>query len=243
MLTDPTQKEEYDQALAQEMGLDRDEFLGSRVAAPIPDCRLRITAGPDMIGQRVDLVEGQTFTVGGDPHCVISLSSARIGKLHCQIEHRDGEWLLRQVDQHYPTLINANVCREFLLADRDAIDLGGYRLRFLRLPELDPEGPLPPPISLIIRKGPSIPAPVFNALPGESILIGHCDTALWQLPDPLVSRHHCRVEPIGDHWEIEDLHSTNGTLVNGQRIQRRTPIRNRDELTIGQFEGLVSLRD
>lgn len=242
VLTDPVQKEEYDQALAQEMGIDRDEYLASRVAAPLPDCRLRITAGPDMTGQRVDLIEGQTFTIGSDPHCVIALSSARMGKLHCQIEHRDDEWLLRQVDQHHPTLVNENLCHEFLLADGDAIDVGGYRLRFIRLPEIDPDEPLPPPISLIIRKGPSIPAPVFNALPGESILIGHCDTALWQLADPLVSRHHCRIAPAGDHWEIDDLHSTNGTLVNGRRVEHAVAVRNRDELTIGQFEILVSLR-
>ena len=242
VLSDPVRKEEYDQALAEEMGIDRDKYLSGRIAAPLPDCRLRITAGPDMTGQRVDLIEGQTFTVGRDPHCVIALSSARVGKLHCQIEHHDDEWVLRQIEEQLPTLINDNRVREFMLADGDAVDLGGYRLRFIRLPEIDPDPPQPPPISLIIRKGPSVPVPVFNALPGESILIGHCDTALWQLAGPLVSRHHCRVEPIGDHWEIEDLQSTNGTLVNGQRVERRIPIRNRDQLTIGQFEVLVSLR-
>jgi pSer/pThr/pTyr-binding forkhead associated (FHA) protein len=242
VLSDPSQKEEYDQALAKEMGIDRRLYLAGRVAAPLPDCCLRIVAGPEMTGQRVDLIEGQTVTVGHDPHCVITLPSSRIGKLHCHLEYTDGEWLLRQIDQHHLTLVNDNRVYRSPLADGDAIDAGGYRLRFMRLSAVDRDGPRPPPISLIVRKGPSIPAPVFNALPTESILIGHCETALWQLPGPLVSRHHCRIRPARKLWEIEDLRSTNGTLVNGQPVEYATPINNRDELTIGQFEVLVSLR-
>jgi pSer/pThr/pTyr-binding forkhead associated (FHA) protein len=250
VLTDPAQKEGYDRALAEELGLDRDEYLRNRVAVPVPDCQLRITAGPDMIGECIDLVEGIPTTIGSDPHCVISLSSARMGKLHCQLECRDEHWLLSQVDEQHPTLVNEQRCRQFLLVDGDALDMGGYRLRFVHLPETsrkpdptraEPADPSPPPISLITRRGPCVPAPVLNALPTESILIGHCDTALWQLPGPLVSRHHCRVQPAADHWEICDLRSTNGTMVNGQRIER-SAIEDRDQLTIGRFEILVSLR-
>ena len=256
VLTDPVQKEGYDLALAQELGLDRDEYLRNRLAVPLPDSQLRITAGPDMVGEHIDLLEAAPITIGSDPHCVITLSSARIGKLHCQLERRDDHWLLTQVDPRHATLVNEQRCREFLMADGDAIDMGGYRFRFVRLPEanrgLQP-GPARggtgqpssraslPPISLIVRKGPCIPAPVFNALPTESILIGHCDTALWQLPGPLVSRHHCRVQPAGDHWEIQDLRSTNGTMINGRRIER-SALADRDEITIGRFEILVSLR-
>ena len=71
--------------------------------------------------------------------------------------------------------------------------------------------------------------------------MGHCETALWQLPGPLVSRHHCRVQPAGDHWEIQDLRSTNGTMINGQRVEH-SALEDRDQLTIGRFEILVSLR-
>ena len=250
VLIDPVQKEAYDQALAEELGLDRDEVLRTRLAVPLPDCQLRITAGPDMVGERIDLVEGAAVTIGSDPHCVITVSSARIGRLHCQLERRDDDWLLTQVDEHHPTLVNDQRCREFLLADGDALDMGGYRFRFVRLPEMsrglqaartEVRGSVLPPISLITRKGPYLPGPIINALPTESILVGHCETALWQLPGPLVSRHHCRVQPAGDHWEIQDLRSTNGTMINGQRVEH-SALEDRDQLTIGRFEILVSLR-
>ncbi len=241
VLADPVQKEDYDQTLAQELGVDRDEVLRSRVAAPVPDCLLRITAGPEMVGERIELIEGQSISIGSDPHCVVTLPSARLGKLHCKLDHHDGNWRLTQVESQLPTLVNDHYCQQFLLADGDAIDMGGYRFRFIQLPQYDAFEPQPPPISLIIRKGPSVPAPVMNAEPGESILIGHCETALWQLPDPMVSRHHCRVSPQGDHWEVQDLRSTNGVTINGQRIDC-SALENRDQLTLGRFDILVTLR-
>lgn len=241
VLTDPDQKERYDQALAEELGIDRDEYLGSRVSAPVPECQLRVTAGPALVGERFDLIEGETLTLGRDPHCVITLPSARLGRLHCQIDFQGGEWSMTHVDREFPTLVNEQRCREFLLADGDALDMGGYRLRFVRLPERSATGPAPPPLSLIIRKGPSVPAAVMNALASESILIGHCDTALWQLPDTLISRHHCRIEPAGDHWEVHDLRSTNGTLINDRRVEHGR-LQHQDRLSIGRFEILVSLR-
>ncbi|GBD29104.1 Glycogen accumulation regulator GarA [bacterium HR32] len=40
------------------------------------------------------------------------------------------------------------------------------------------------------------------------------------LPDPRVSREHLRVERDASGTEVVDLGSTNGTFVNGQRVQR-----------------------
>ncbi|MDR1884966.1 MAG: FHA domain-containing protein [Synergistaceae bacterium] len=39
-----------------------------------------------------------------------------------------------------------------------------------------------------------------------------------------VSRRHARVESRGDAWQIEDLGSTNGTWVNGARIDPGRPL-------------------
>jgi pSer/pThr/pTyr-binding forkhead associated (FHA) protein len=241
VLCNPEEKQEYDQALAEELGIKLDEYLRDRVAVPVPECLLRITGGPELVGERLELLEHTPTTIGSDPHCVLTLPSARAAKLHCRLEHRDREWLLTHVAEDHVTLVNDQRVGEFVLEDGDAIDVGGYRLRFVRLPERPVTEKLAPPMSLIIRKGPSIPAPIFNVLPGESIIIGHDDTALWQLSGPLVSRHHCRVGPEEDHWKVEDLRSTNGITINGVKVDRAV-LRDRDELTIGRFDILVSLR-
>ena len=52
------------------------------------------------------------------------------------------------------------------------------------------------------------------------------------LRDPNVSRRHAELMYTGSDWSIEDLNSTNGTLVNNRRITR-CPLRNGDLLTFG----------
>lgn len=52
------------------------------------------------------------------------------------------------------------------------------------------------------------------------------------LRDPNVSRRHAQLMATGSDWSIEDLNSTNGTLVNNRRITR-CPLRNGDLLTFG----------
>ena len=63
------------------------------------------------------------------------------------------------------------------------------------------------------------------------------------LRDPNVSRRHAQLTFTGSDWSIEDLNSTNGTLVNNRRITR-CPLRNGDLLTFGlstfEFRGIVA---
>lgn len=52
------------------------------------------------------------------------------------------------------------------------------------------------------------------------------------LRDPNVSRRHAQLTFTGSDWSIEDLNSTNGTMVNNRRITR-CPLRDGDVLTFG----------
>ena len=59
-----------------------------------------------------------------------------------------------------------------------------------------------------------------HALGGECV-VGRHPSATFVLDDQLVSRKHFRVVSEGGVWLLEDLGSTNGTLVNGQRTSRQ----------------------
>lgn len=54
------------------------------------------------------------------------------------------------------------------------------------------------------------------------------------LQDPEVSRRHAVLRRSGDSVVIEDLGSTNGTFVNGERIREPTTVRSGDEVRVGR---------
>jgi hypothetical protein len=50
-------------------------------------------------------------------------------------------------------------------------------------------------------------------------LVGRTPRASLQLEDSRVSAQHASIRWIGDHWEVKDLGSRNGTVVDGQRVK------------------------
>lgn len=242
VLTDPVQKQEYDEKLARMLRIDRDRLLRERTAARLPEYELFVTAGPASLGARLELAPDRAVTIGSAPRCTFTLPGTRMADEHATLTFADEDWMLRTAHRERIVLVNDARCDELALADGDAIDLGGYRLRFGRI-NAPPPNPakIPPPLSAIVREGPSISEPVFNALPPASILIGHCETALWQLGRSGVSLHHARIESVGPLWEIVDLQSDTGTIVNGEPVTRCV-LKHRDELTIGRFHIQVRLR-
>lgn len=71
-------------------------------------------------------------------------------------------------------------------------------------------------------------------------LIGR-DSSSVDIPilDPSVSRKHCKLSLRGETVILEDVGSSNGTFVNGQRISEATPITADDELTIGKIKAAI----
>ncbi len=69
---------------------------------------------------------------------------------------------------------------------------------------------------LIVRRGPQ-PNQIYE-LNRDVITIGRDITNDITINDPEVSRHHARISRQGDHYIIEDVGSTNGTFINGQRL-------------------------
>ena len=63
--------------------------------------------------------------------------------------------------------------------------------------------------------------------------IGRSTAAEFVLDAPLVSRLHCQLTAEADSLEVKDLDSTNGTFVNGVRVNT-SALRSGDTLTVGR---------
>ncbi|MBC3767210.1 FHA domain-containing protein [Neptunicella marina] len=70
----------------------------------------------------------------------------------------------------------------------------------------------------------------------HDIIIGRaveCDLTLLR---SYISRHHAKISIKDNKMTVEDLHSANGTLVNGEKICRQQQVHNGDEL---KFKDIV----
>jgi pSer/pThr/pTyr-binding forkhead associated (FHA) protein len=70
----------------------------------------------------------------------------------------------------------------------------------------------------------------------KPLVIGRANDCDLALEEPILSRHHCRLEPSreGDGWAVVDLNSRNGTFVNAVRVKMRQGLRHRDIITVGR---------
>jgi len=76
----------------------------------------------------------------------------------------------------------------------------------------------------------------------ERIVIGRGRKAGLALAEATISRAHAAIGFDGDGFFVEDLGSTNGTLVNGARIARQV-LKNDDEIQMGKLVIGVTLPD
>ncbi len=100
-----------------------------------------------------------------------------------------------------------------------------------------------PTFRLVLKSGPNT-GQAFN-LETSEIVIGRDINATFVINDPEVSRRHARLSLQGANYVIEDLGSTNGTMVSGQRLAGPYILRPGEMITFGEhtnvlFEKLVT---
>ena len=73
--------------------------------------------------------------------------------------------------------------------------------------------------------------PVKSAM----LFVGRAATNDVSLNDPSVSNRHARIKVTGEVITLEDLKSTNGVVINGERIDRTTELKPGETFDIGPF--------
>ncbi len=97
--------------------------------------------------------------------------------------------------------------------------------------------PSPPFVAVRIETS-NVDQPDFRF--GKAFCIGRDKSCEVQIVDGLVSRKHVEVVFEDGHWWVRDLSSTNGTFIDGQRIDR-VPLTKPATLTLGKNGPVLSL--
>lgn len=84
-----------------------------------------------------------------------------------------------------------------------------------------PERPAPAsgggtPTRIVITSGPK--AGLDVPLVGDALTIGRSSESGLVIRDDYTSSHHARLQLRGGVWTVQDLDSTNGTFLNGERL-------------------------
>lgn len=100
--------------------------------------KLVIENGPDK-GRSYHVRKEGVFLIGRDPAAQVPLRDEMVSRRHCQIDYRDGRFLLRDLDSSNGVSINdERVVGAMPLSGNDRIEIGETRISFL----LDDQNPL-----------------------------------------------------------------------------------------------------
>src|SRR5689334_8457261 len=91
-----------------------------------------------------------------------------------------------------------------------------------------------------MQSPPSNPAPAWLELPDGRTVWLAASCSIGRQPDndvaldlPALSRRHALLVAEGDSYTLSDLHSRNGTFVNGAAVTRPVRLRHGDEIRVG----------
>lgn len=203
-------------------------------------------AGLLMIRNRKQILIPLTkdLTTLGRKQADIILDDTKVSALHAEIRRKGGRFTLIDRQSTNGTFVNRQQITEVDLEDQDVIEIGLCTLCFFsdlreyhgdaeeatgstrKNKPAESEGPTEltitktiahPTIELDQIEGPEIGK--RKKFKKSHITVGRSDADLVVM-DLDVSRHHALIEVLGKNSIfIRDLGSTNGTLVNGKRIQ------------------------
>ena len=101
-------------------------------------------------------------------------------------------------------------------------------------PQLSPATTAPSGIAqaLVVTGGPKEGLEI-ELLPEEQFTIGRSGDSSLVIRDDVTSTHHARLMLWNDQWMIQDLDSTNGTFVDGNRVSIPTPVPLNTPVSVG----------
>ena len=196
---------------------------------------------PQQPPRRVPL-EDAPVRLGRAPDNDVVLEARSVSRYHAILRPEADGWVYEDLGSRNGSYFEGEAVQQVMLHAGQTVQLGRNPATSARL-TLTEAGDSPPlPEAFAPEEDEGLVTGMesfssFRAGQRRALIIGRSVTADIRLEAPVVSRRHARLLPLeGGEWALEDLHSTNGTFVNGERLRGRVVLRLGDVVQIGPFQ-------
>ncbi len=100
-------------------------------AAAVSGPAFVVRSGGGMAGQMFHPPEGRTL-IGRSPECEIFLDDVTVSRRHAELERAGDSFTIRDLGSLNGTYVNRRRIESTVLADDDEVQIGKYRLTFLK---------------------------------------------------------------------------------------------------------------
>lgn len=206
-------------------------------------------------GEHGQVLIGDGVTrVGSDPdgHVVIDLPG--IAARHCEISSGEGQATLRVATPGCEVSVNgAKIVATAALRPGDLLMFGRVQARVVAVETALSSGAPTPRAAPVSDSGATrvrmaLPKYVLRGVSGaafgktypvpQQVVIGRQQDCDISVPSEEISRRHASVKPTPDGLMVEDLGSSNGTYINGKRVQKGV-LKPGDELRLDQIRFML----
>ncbi len=200
-----------------------------------------------------------SWLIGSAADCDLVVPHPNVSGHHCRLSRTVLGWSLEDLQSSNGTFVNrVRVVEPISVSQKDTITLG-------RSVEMPWPGSIPPQKrsrnpsaetentrgdqgSSVSRSNPvtgpagptTKPVEVTVAMRGTTIVLGRDPNCDHVLDYPMVSWRHAKIDRNGTSLFVEDLKSSNGTFVNGQRISDRTAVKPGDVVGLGSYRFVLT---
>ena len=172
------------------------------------------------------------YTIGRNEDSEIYLNSPQVSRFHAQLNVLgDSSLEIEDLDSKYGTLVNGRRVKRQSLRDGDKILVGIFEF----VVQINAMGMT---LKFPVKKPESNFVAEYDLAYHSSLLIGRGKNCTIVLDSQQVSRIHSRIEKTHENqYTVVDLGSTNGTFVNGRRIEKKI-LKNKDIIQAGPIRFL-----
>ena len=179
------------------------------------------------------ILDGRSLVIGREDTCDLHFADGQVSRQHARIIFDGGEYWIEDLGSANGTIINGTPTKQpTMLKKNNIIDISGFHLTFKTNTE-DTQITY-----ALVGQHPPVDNQTF-ILPVGSLQVGRSDDNAIVLTDNSMSRNHAVILVALKGITVEDLRSSNGTFVNGTRVQSQSLVPG-DILRFGNVEFVIS---